>query len=78
MLFLALLWRLCVILWTPVYIQNTEFIQSRMDVQVDQESDEPNLEFSHEWKVLGPFQIGTRGTRDRIRACEVPWLTSRK
>jgi hypothetical protein len=46
---------------------NVDAVQSPMKHPIDEENDTPGLVFSEEWRVLGPFAIGTRGNSDRIK-----------
>jgi hypothetical protein len=56
--------RLFAISLTLACIGNSDAVQSPVNYLVDGESDEPGLVFSQEWRVLGPFAIGTRGNDD--------------
>jgi hypothetical protein len=63
----VLLYQLCAISLTFAFTGNSHVAQSPIDDHAYEEIDEPALDFSENWKVLGPFRIGTRGIRDRIR-----------
>jgi hypothetical protein len=53
---------------TSASVGNPTVVQFPMYDHADEESDRPALTFSEEWKILGPFTIGTRGTRDLDQA----------
>ena len=53
----------------------TDVVQFPMYGLADEQIDRPALAFSEEWEILGPFRIGTRGIRDRIRQFAEPCLT---
>lgn len=62
------LYHLCAISLTLACMGNVDAVQSPMKHPIDEENDTPGLVFSKEWRVLGPFAIGTRGNSDRIKA----------
>ena len=47
------------LLWGQVVLQNSN------DFPITIDQDGSYIEFSSQWEVLGPFQIGTRGSPQR-------------
>ena len=71
----VLLCYLCAIYLVSALVGNIDLAQFPMEDQTDEETIRPALQFSEEWEILGPFRIGTRGIRDRIRLHRGPCLT---
>ena len=72
---LVLLYQLCAISLTFAFGCRSDVAQFPMPDNAREKIDEPVLIFSENWKVLGPFRIGTRGIRDQIRQCRALCLT---
>ena len=71
----VLLCHLCAIHAISALGANTDIAQFPMSGHKDEDIARTFLKFSEEWKILGPFRIGTRGIRDRVKPCMAPRLT---